>query len=152
MSGAEVATILLDAEAEPAAGSTTLAEAIAGLEVEEPGLGRASKLRGVAVIKLANLTPPAIQSAVARLMFTPRLFNLTITNVPASPITLYALGAPLRRIVPLVIEESLAELRHRWPLPRQRWRSYFCGEFSESSGRCSMSSASFTAQPTRSSS
>ncbi len=54
------------------------------------------------VIKVAGLTPPAIQSIVARLMFTPRLFNLTITNVPASPITLYALGAPLRRIVPLV--------------------------------------------------
>lgn len=260
MSGAEVATILLDAEAEPAPGSTTLAEAIAGLEGEEPGLGRASRLRGVVggavrggvdaarhprnllsqswalaetlvrdelmaaphtslgeaigatrrlaavdvpleevkqvkrelggtvndvalaatagglrrlfeargeevdhvramvpvsvrtageslalgnkvsslfvdlavaepdpllryrkiaaasrelksgnavagtetVIKLSGLTPPAIQSIVARLMFTPRLFNLTITNVPASPITLYALGAPLRRIVPLV--------------------------------------------------
>jgi len=55
-----------------------------------------------AVIKLAGMAPPAIQSIVARLMFTPRLFNLTITNVPASPITLYALGAPLRRVVPLV--------------------------------------------------
>jgi diacylglycerol O-acyltransferase / wax synthase len=260
MSGAEVATILLDAEAEPAPGSTTLAEAIAQLEEEGPSLGRAAKLRGVVggavrggvdaarhprnllaqswamaetlvrdelnaaphtslgesigatrrlaavevpleevkqvkrelggtvndvalaatagglrrlfeergedvdhvramvpvslraageslalgnkvsslfidvavaepdpllhyrkiaaasselksgnaaagtetVIKLAGLTPPAIQSIVARLMFTPRLFNLTITNVPASPITLYALGAPMRRIVPLV--------------------------------------------------
>ncbi len=55
-----------------------------------------------AVIKLTGLAPPMIQSIVARLMFTPRLFNLTITNVPASPITLYAQGAPLRRIVPLV--------------------------------------------------
>jgi diacylglycerol O-acyltransferase len=55
-----------------------------------------------AVIKLTGLAPPLIQSIVARLMFTPRLFNLTITNVPASPITLYALGAPLRRVVPLV--------------------------------------------------
>jgi diacylglycerol O-acyltransferase / wax synthase len=55
-----------------------------------------------AVIKLAGLTPPMIQSIVARLMFTPRLFNLTITNVPASPVTLYALGAQLRRVVPLV--------------------------------------------------
>lgn len=54
------------------------------------------------VIKLAGLTPPVIQSVVARLMFTPRLFNLTITNVPASPTTLYSQGAPLRRIIPLV--------------------------------------------------
>jgi WS/DGAT/MGAT family acyltransferase len=54
------------------------------------------------VIKLSGLTPPLIQSLVARLMFTPRLFNLTITNVPGSPATLYSEGAPLRRIVPLV--------------------------------------------------
>jgi hypothetical protein len=51
---------------------------------------------------LVGLAPPLVQSIVARLMFTPRLFNLTITNVPASPVTLYALGAPLRRVLPLV--------------------------------------------------
>lgn len=55
-----------------------------------------------AVVKLAGLTPPLIQSVVARLMFTPRLFNVTITNVPGPPTTLYHQGAPLRRIVPLV--------------------------------------------------
>jgi WS/DGAT/MGAT family acyltransferase len=55
-----------------------------------------------AVIRLAGLAPPVIQGVVARLSFTPRLFNVTITNVPASPITLYALGAPMVRVVPLV--------------------------------------------------
>lgn len=55
-----------------------------------------------AVIKLAGLAPPLVQSVVARLSFTPRLFNLTITNVPASPVPLYALGARLERVVPLV--------------------------------------------------
>lgn len=55
-----------------------------------------------AMVKLAGMTPPLIQSVVARLSFTPRLFNLTITNVPASPVTLYALGAPMRRAIPLV--------------------------------------------------
>jgi WS/DGAT/MGAT family acyltransferase len=55
-----------------------------------------------AVIKLAGLAPPLVQSVIARLMFTPRLFNLTITNVPASPVPLYALGARMRRVVPLV--------------------------------------------------
>ncbi len=55
-----------------------------------------------AVIRLAGLAPPLIQSVVARLSFTPRLFNITITNVPASPVTLYALGAPMVRVVPLV--------------------------------------------------
>lgn len=54
------------------------------------------------VIRLAGLAPPAIQSVVARLTFTPRLFNLTITNVPASPVTLYAAGVPMTRVIPLV--------------------------------------------------
>jgi WS/DGAT/MGAT family acyltransferase len=54
------------------------------------------------LIEVAGMAPPLIQSVVARLAFTPRLFNLTITNVPGPPATLYALGAPLRRVVPLV--------------------------------------------------
>ena len=54
------------------------------------------------LIEVAGLAPPLIHSVVARLAFTPRLFNLTITNVPGPPMTLYALGAPMRRVVPLV--------------------------------------------------
>jgi diacylglycerol O-acyltransferase len=54
------------------------------------------------LIEVAGAAPPLIQSVVARLAFTPRLFNLTITNVPGPQTTLYSLGAPLRRIVPLV--------------------------------------------------
>lgn len=55
-----------------------------------------------ALIEVAGLTPPLVQSVLARLAFTPRLFNVTITNVPGSPTTLYALGAPMRRVIPLV--------------------------------------------------
>jgi WS/DGAT/MGAT family acyltransferase len=55
-----------------------------------------------AVIELAGWTPPLIQSVIARLAFTPRLFNITITNVPGPPATLYALGAPMRRVIPQV--------------------------------------------------
>jgi diacylglycerol O-acyltransferase / wax synthase len=55
-----------------------------------------------AAVELAGLAPPAVHALVARMSFTPRLFNVTITNVPGSPVTLYALGAPMRRIVPLV--------------------------------------------------
>jgi diacylglycerol O-acyltransferase / wax synthase len=36
------------------------------------------------------------------MLFASRLFNLTITNVPGPRIQLYAHGAGLRRIVPLV--------------------------------------------------
>jgi diacylglycerol O-acyltransferase / wax synthase len=55
-----------------------------------------------ALVDIAGLAPPVLHAAVARLSYTPRLFNVTITNVRGSPTTLYALGAPLRHIFPLV--------------------------------------------------
>lgn len=88
-----------------------------GLPVGEPDpllryrktMAAANELKGSnqaagteALIKVAGATPPLIQSVVARLAFAPRLFNLTVTNVPGPQITLYSLGAPLRRVVPLV--------------------------------------------------
>jgi len=66
-------------------------------------LKRADQASGTeALIELAGAAPPVIHSAIARLAFTPRLFNLTITNVPGPPMPLYALGAPMRRVIPLV--------------------------------------------------
>jgi WS/DGAT/MGAT family acyltransferase len=52
--------------------------------------------------EISSLDPPMLQSVIARLSFTPGLFNVTITNVPALPITLYSLGAQMRRTIPLV--------------------------------------------------
>jgi len=57
---------------------------------------------GEALVELAGAAPPLLHGAVARLAFTPRLFNLTITNVPGLQMSLYALGSPLVRVVPLV--------------------------------------------------
>jgi WS/DGAT/MGAT family acyltransferase len=57
---------------------------------------------GETLVELAGAAPPLIHGVVARLAFTPRLFNLTITNVPGPQTTFYALGAPMRHIVPLV--------------------------------------------------
>jgi diacylglycerol O-acyltransferase / wax synthase len=54
------------------------------------------------LVDIAGLAPPVLHAAAARLSYTPRLFNLTITNVPGPQTTLYALGAPLRHIFPLV--------------------------------------------------
>ena len=54
------------------------------------------------LVDIAGLAPPILHAAVARLSYTPRLFNVTITNVPGPQTTLYALGAPLHRIFPLV--------------------------------------------------
>ena len=55
-----------------------------------------------ALVDAAGIAPPALHAALARMAFTPRLFNLTITNVPGPQMTLYALGAPMRRVIPLV--------------------------------------------------
>jgi diacylglycerol O-acyltransferase len=57
---------------------------------------------GETLVELAGAAPPLVHGVVARLAFTPRLFNLTITNVPGVQTTLYSLGAPLQRVVPLV--------------------------------------------------
>lgn len=54
------------------------------------------------LIELAGVAPPLIHSVVARMAFTPRLFNLTITNVPGPQATLYAMGAQMGRVIPLV--------------------------------------------------
>jgi WS/DGAT/MGAT family acyltransferase len=57
---------------------------------------------GETLVELAGMAPPLVHGVVARLAFTPRLFNLTITNVPGPQTTLYAFGAPLRHVIPLV--------------------------------------------------
>ena len=55
-----------------------------------------------AMVDLAGLAPPVLHAIIARLSFAPRLFNVTITNVPGPQTTLYAFGAPVHRVVPLV--------------------------------------------------
>ncbi len=55
-----------------------------------------------AIIALAGLAPPVIHATIAQALYATRLFNVTITNVPGPQQTLYAFGAPLREIYPLV--------------------------------------------------
>ncbi|HYM45797.1 MAG TPA: wax ester/triacylglycerol synthase family O-acyltransferase [Solirubrobacteraceae bacterium] len=55
-----------------------------------------------AVIELAGLAPPVLHSTIAQALYATRLFNVTVTNVPGPQQTLYAFGAPLREIYPLV--------------------------------------------------
>ncbi len=59
-------------------------------------------LAASAVTRLAGLAPPALHATFARSLFAKRLFNVTITNVPASPRRLYAFGAPMVDVVPVV--------------------------------------------------
>ena len=67
-------------------------------------------MAGSTLVQLAGLAPPLLHSVVAQSLFATRLFNVTITNVPGPQMTLYAFGAPMRRVlglVPLAAEHSV---------------------------------------------
>jgi len=55
-----------------------------------------------AILEIAGLAPPVLHATLARSLYATRLFNLTVTNVPGSQQTLYAFGAPMTEIHPLV--------------------------------------------------
>ncbi|MFN8112103.1 MAG: wax ester/triacylglycerol synthase family O-acyltransferase [Solirubrobacterales bacterium] len=55
-----------------------------------------------ALIDFSSHAPPVIHSFLARSMYATRLFNLTITNVPGPPASLYSFGARVEEIWPLV--------------------------------------------------
>ncbi len=55
-----------------------------------------------AMIGLTALAPPVLHATMAQALYAKRLFNLTITNVPGPQQTLYAFGARLVEIQPLV--------------------------------------------------
>ncbi|HSO97785.1 MAG TPA: wax ester/triacylglycerol synthase family O-acyltransferase [Solirubrobacteraceae bacterium] len=53
-------------------------------------------------LDLAALAPPVVHALLARALYATRLFNVTITNVPGPQIPLYAFGARLRQVQPVV--------------------------------------------------
>jgi hypothetical protein len=55
-----------------------------------------------AVVAAGDLAPPQVMGLVARQMASPRLFNLTVTNIPGPPLPLYLLGRKLNDVFPLV--------------------------------------------------
>jgi hypothetical protein len=54
------------------------------------------------LLNITGLAPPVVHGMLARSLFASRLFNVTVTKVPGPQIPLYALGAKLREIYPLV--------------------------------------------------
>ena len=64
--------------------------------------GGSQALGGSTLIDVAGVAPPAIHTFIARSLFASRLFNVTVTNVPGPQIPLYAMGARLHEIYPLV--------------------------------------------------
>ena len=57
---------------------------------------------GSTLVDLTSLAPPALHAFAARSLFASRLFNLTITNVPGPQQPLYAFGARMEDVYPLV--------------------------------------------------
>ncbi|MHA6795190.1 WS/DGAT/MGAT family O-acyltransferase [Pseudonocardia bannensis] len=57
-----------------------------------------------ALVGLAGLTPPTVQRMGARLtsQYSSRLFNVLVTNVPGPPRPLYAMGARMQDLFPVV--------------------------------------------------
>ena len=53
-------------------------------------------------VTIDTVAPPVLHAALARAMSAKRLFNVTITNIPGSPRRLYAFGAPMVDLVPIV--------------------------------------------------
>jgi WS/DGAT/MGAT family acyltransferase len=79
------------------------AERYARVAAEAEALKAGSQAAGSAtVVQASGLVPPALHALAVRTTLSPRLFNLTITNVPGPPRTLYAFGAPMREVLPLV--------------------------------------------------
>ena len=86
----------------PVAEQTT-ADRYRRVRAEAEELKRGTQSLGTStIISLAGLAPPAIHATIARALYATRLFNVTVTNVPGPQATLYALGARLREIIPLV--------------------------------------------------
>ena len=55
------------------------------------------------MIEVAALAPPVVaHPALTQTVFSRRMFNVVVTNVPGSPVPLYAFGALLREIHPVL--------------------------------------------------
>ena len=55
------------------------------------------------MIEVAALAPPVVaRAALRQTVFSKRMFNVAVTNVPGSPVPLYAFGALLREIHPVL--------------------------------------------------
>jgi diacylglycerol O-acyltransferase / wax synthase len=98
--GNELTSLFVDlpvAVADPTARYRAVAERAARLKSGSQRTG------GKTIIDLADMGPPLAGALLARSMFgSTRMFNLTITNVPGPQQRLYAFGAPLVEILPLV--------------------------------------------------
>jgi diacylglycerol O-acyltransferase len=84
---------------EPLAGARLRKIAEATRRRKVSGAARATST----MIELAGLVPPVVaNAALARTVFSTRMFNVAVTNVPGSPTPLYAFGSLVREIYPVL--------------------------------------------------
>ena len=86
----------------PVAEGDPLGRYRAALEEAESLKRGTQAVGGSTLIGVAGAAPPVIHSVIARSLFASRLFNVTVTNVPGRQYPLYAFGARLREVFPLV--------------------------------------------------
>jgi WS/DGAT/MGAT family acyltransferase len=67
------------------------------------GIKRSGEIAGTEmVLRSLGQLPVALRAHAARLAASPRLFNLTASNVPGPPVPLYAGGARVRTVFPVI--------------------------------------------------
>jgi WS/DGAT/MGAT family acyltransferase len=84
------------AEPDPFARFREIVERTCSLKESSAGLAATT------MIDLAAFAPPVLHTLVSRSLYATRLFNVTITNVPGPRTPMYAFGAALREVYPLV--------------------------------------------------
>ena len=70
----------------------------ATLEIKRGGDAAGTEM----VLRALGQVPVALRAHAARLAGSPRLFNLTVSNVPGPPVTLYIAGARVAEVFPVI--------------------------------------------------
>ena len=81
--------------ADPVRRLESVTHAMAGLKQSKQALG------AEVISRFNDFAPPTLLAQAARINFSTRLFNLTVTNVPGPQVPLYVLGRELEDIFPI---------------------------------------------------
>jgi hypothetical protein len=76
---------------------------LAAVRAAMEGLKESNQAIGAELLaSLHDLAPPVVLAAAARIVFSRRMFNLVVTNVPGPPFPLYLRGRELLDVLPVV--------------------------------------------------